>query len=123
MAKVTHHAMFHPNPELVSPEAHQVHELEYPTDCSHWPLSCQTPSTLPSASAPAAPTPRITRMRQQKLTARKRILARPCPGLIRAIPQLDAHIIDLVLVDLIRQCRARTAVLPSTIMRFAGRAD
>ena len=61
------------------------------------------PSSLPSASAPPGPTPRITRMRQQKFTARKRILARPRPGLIGAISQLDTHIVDLVLVDLIRQ--------------------
>ncbi len=44
----------------------------------------------------------IAGVRQQKLTARQRILARPCPPFIRIARQLDTRLIELVSLDQIR---------------------
>lgn len=59
MAKVTHHAMFHPNAELVSQEAHQVHELEYPADHRLLALASIMPNPLhtPLSQRPCGPHP------------------------------------------------------------------
>ena len=51
---------------------------------------------------PRSRRPNIARVRQQKLTARQRILARPCPAFIRIARQLDTHLIELISFDQIR---------------------
>jgi hypothetical protein len=63
-------------------------------------------SNLTSPPPPPRTALHIIRMRQQKLAARKRILARFRPGLVLADAQLDALVVDLVLADLIRQTHA-----------------
>jgi hypothetical protein len=63
-------------------------------------------SHLTSPPPPPRTALHIIRMRQQKLAARKRILARLSPRLVLADAQLDALVVDLVLADLIRQTHA-----------------
>ncbi len=64
-------------------------------------------------------------MRQQKLTARKRILARPRPVLILVEPQLNASVADLILPDGVGQREALSSTItvgigPSTCGRGCG---